>query len=167
MEPLGYWVDSGIGDQGLADVRNIVIDLPRPFDRVRRGGLGQRSLERSLLFMELHLGEPISLSEIAAAACLSRAHFARMFRISTGISVMTYLMRLRIGHAKAQLRDGETNLAAIACALGFCDQSHFCRVFRREVGVTPGHYAREEAARQHARSSLPPASFLGSISGLA
>lgn len=104
-------------------------------------GLSRRSLQRALSYMEQHLGEPIGLDDIATAACLSRAHFARMFRVSTGQSVMAYLTRLRIERAKQRLVDDDPRLADLSGALGFCDQSHFCRVFRRSTGTTPKRYA--------------------------
>lgn len=105
-------------------------------------GLSRRALARALDFMDRKIGEEVSLDEIAGAACVSRSHFARLFRISTGDSPMGYLLRLRIERAKALLAGGDQSICAIALTLGFFDQSHFSRTFRRITGVSPSEFAR-------------------------
>jgi AraC family transcriptional regulator len=158
MVQSGLTFDRSASCNATAAVYEFTYEQPVQARPTPRGGLSRRSLERAMVFMESHLGEPIALTEVAAAACLSRAHFARMFRVTTGVSVMSYLTRLRIESAKSRLLEGEPNLAELACALGFCDQSHFCRVFRRAVGMTPGRFARDGIQTPHARaiaSSLP------------
>jgi len=87
--------------------------------------------------MEANLGEPLGLGDLACAACVSRSHFARMFRISTGYSPMAYLYRLRIEHAKSMLMQGQASLAELSVSLGFSHHSHFTRVFRRLTGMSP------------------------------
>ena len=101
-------------------------------------------------FLEANLGEAIRLTDVAEAACLSRAHFARSFRLSTGRSVMALLTELRIERAKQRLVDEQPVLADLASSLGFADQSHFCRVFRCRTGLTPGRYARHPELRRTA-----------------
>ena len=92
--------------------------------------------------MEANIGERLLLADIARAAHLSRSHFARSFRISTGLSVMAYLRRLRIEKAKLLLVGREVGIAELSAQLGFTHHSHFTRLFRREVGMTPRAYAR-------------------------
>jgi AraC family transcriptional regulator len=108
--------------------------------RMRRG-LPGRALAQAFEFMEFNLSRRLTLGDIAEAACVSRFHFARLFRVSTGHSPMQYLAKLRIERAKALLSGGGDSVCTIADALGFCDQSHFTRVFRRSVGMTPGQFA--------------------------
>ncbi len=108
-------------------------------------GLSRRALSRANSFMLDRLGERITLADVASAACVSRAHFARMFRLSTGHTPMAYLMLLRIERAKLLIADGDRPICDIAIALGFCDQSHFSRVFRRATGLPPKSYARLQA----------------------
>jgi transcriptional regulator GlxA family with amidase domain len=92
--------------------------------------------------MEANLGESLTLDDLAGSAGVSRFHFARLFRVSTGSSPMAYLMRLRIGRAKLLLLRGDRSVCDIAAALGFCDQSHFSRTFRRITGQTPREFVR-------------------------
>jgi AraC family transcriptional regulator len=100
-------------------------------------GLNERAFQRAHAFVVQHLGEPISLADIAAAACISRFHFARMFRARTGYSPMAYVMRLRLERAREMLAREDHCIADTAAALGFYDQSHFTRTFRRAHGVPP------------------------------
>lgn len=100
-------------------------------------GLSRRALTRACSFMEANLGEPLGLRDIAGAACVSRSHFARMFRRSTGYSPMAYLYRLRVERAKAMLIQGQASLAELSACLGFSHHSHFTRVFSRHTGMSP------------------------------
>jgi AraC family transcriptional regulator len=101
------------------------------------GGLSHRAFIRAQRYMDAQIGEPMRLSDIARAAHLSRSHFARAFRESTGLSVMIYLRRLRIEKAKAMLIESDASIAAVSATLGFSHHSHFTRLFRKEVGMCP------------------------------
>jgi AraC family transcriptional regulator len=108
-----------------------------------RRGLPRPVLCRVLDAIHGRLGEKITLQDIADAACMSRFHFARLFRHSTGCSPMEYLLHTRLEQAKVLLRQGITPISDIAAAIGFADQSHLTRHFRRAVGMTPLQYARQ------------------------
>lgn len=108
-------------------------------------GLTHGALGQACHAIHERLGEKVTLQEIADAACMSRFHFARLFRRSTGYSPMEYLLRTRLATAKAMLRQGTMPICDIALAIGFADQSHFTRRFRRAVGLTPLQYARQHA----------------------
>lgn len=80
-----------------------------------------------------------SLEELAAIAGLSPFHFSRLFRQAFGLPPHAYQNHIRIERAKERLKRGHL-AAAIAHDLGFSDQPHFIRHFRRQVGVTPQRY---------------------------
>lgn len=101
----------------------------------------QPAVERAMAYIERNLGEPLLLDDIAAAAQVSKFHFARQFRSATGCSPMAWVMRSRIERAKAMLRDC-AQVVEVALELGFCDQSHFTRRFRRATGHTPAQFLR-------------------------
>ena len=109
-----------------------------------RGGLAGSVLRRIRVYIDAHIGERISLDDLAREACVSRFHFARQFRLSTGESPMGYLRRVRIERSKSILQSRETTIAEVAATLGFSDQSHFTRTFGRLVGVSPGSFARSD-----------------------
>lgn len=109
-----------------------------------RGGLAGSVLRRIRSYIDAHIGERISLDDLARLAGVSRFHFARQFRLSTGESPMGYLRRLRIERSKSILQSRESTIAEVAATLGFSDQSHFTRTFGRLVGVSPGSFARSD-----------------------
>lgn len=109
-----------------------------------RGGLAGSVLRRIRCYIDDHIGERISLDDLAREAGVSRFHFARQFRLSTGESPMGFLRRVRIERSKSILQNRETTIAEVAATLGFSDQSHFTRTFGRLVGVSPGSFARSD-----------------------
>jgi AraC family transcriptional regulator len=116
--------------------------------------LTRRQLTDVLEYCENRLGETIHLAELAAIAGVSRFHFARLFKASTGVSPMANLERLRLDRAQALIRTGALRLSEVALATGFADQSHFTRRFRLHAGMTPGKYEREYG--HPTRHSTPP-----------
>jgi transcriptional regulator GlxA family with amidase domain len=65
-----------------------------------------------------------------------------MFRRHYGVSIATYLRRLRLDRAAAKLAGSDAPVARIAAEEGFADQSHFTRAFTCHTGVTPARYRR-------------------------
>ena len=115
---------------------------PEPAPR----GLDPRSLQRVKDFIDAHLGEEIDLQMLAGVAHVSRFHFARLFRRSTGSSAIAYLEQVRMRRAQELIRHGRLPLAQVAVLVGYADQSYFTRRFRLALGVTPARYARLCAA---------------------
>lgn len=109
--------------------------------------LHARAVLRVREFIEQNLHEPVSLDTLAAVANVSRFHFARVFRESTGVSAMVYLEQVRIARAQALIRTGRLPLAQIASQVGFVDQSYFTKRFRLATGMTPAAYARAVGVR--------------------
>lgn len=117
-----------------------------PRERAPRG-LNPRSLQRVKEFIDAHLHEEIDLQTLAGVANVSRFHFARLFRHSTGSSAIAYLERVRMARAQELIRHGRLSLSQVAALVGYADQSYFTRRFRLVLGVTPARYARLCAAR--------------------
>jgi AraC family transcriptional regulator len=104
------------------------------------GGGPPRWLRRVLESLHDRLSEDLSLAGLAEEAGVHATHLARTFRRHHGCSVGEYVRRLRVEAACRQLAESAAGLADIAVSAGFCDQSHFCRVFRRQVGMTPAEF---------------------------
>jgi AraC family transcriptional regulator len=104
--------------------------------------LGARALKKVLQYIEENLDAPIAPATLAEISGLSRFHFARLFKSSTGLSPMAYLDRTRIKRAQDLIRQGDMSLAEIALSVGYADQSHFTRRFNRQVGTTPAAFGR-------------------------
>jgi AraC family transcriptional regulator len=105
-----------------------------------RGALKLRAFREVKAYIEQHIDERLSLGELARVAGVSRFHFARQFRLRTGESPMGFLLRTRIERGKSLLRESAASIGDVAAALGFADQSHFTRTFKRLVGVPPREY---------------------------
>ena len=89
----------------------------------------------------------LSLEALARQAGLGRYQLIRAFRTATGLTPHAYLINARVNHGRHLLRQGLA-LAEVAYRLGFADQSHFQRVFKAHVGVTPGEYRQASAHLQ-------------------
>jgi AraC-like DNA-binding protein len=103
-------------------------------------GLSRERLKRVHDYIEAHLDDRLTLSDLAGVACLSSYHFSRSFKLAVGMGPQRYVMHRRVERAKALIRRTDQPLALIAQEVGFADQSHLTSVFRREIGVTPGHF---------------------------
>ena len=81
-----------------------------------------------------------TLSEIARVAGVHPCHLAHIFREQMGESISSYVQRLRVTWALAELTATDAPVSQIALSAGFCDQSHFTRRCVRFTGVTPAAY---------------------------
>lgn len=125
-----------------------VAPAPRPAARERvRTPLPVWRLKRTLAYLEAHLSERVTLADLAAAAGLTRMHFAAQFRVATGSSPHTYLLRRRIERAKELMCETSDSLVAVALDVGFQTQAHFSTVFKRHVGETPHRWRRANAGK--------------------
>ena len=100
-----------------------------------------KCLARAIVYIEDRFREPLSLEAIAGAACMSRFHFARIFRDEIGMSPMQYVRWRRVIEAERRLAAGEESLLKLAGDLGYFDHSHFSRSFKAATGVMPKQYA--------------------------
>lgn len=101
------------------------------------GTLPTWRLKRVTVFVDEHIGETITLADLAEVAGLSRMYFAAQFRAATGLRPHEYVLRRRIDHAKTMLMQTRDSLVDIAMSVGFQTQAHFTTVFKRFVGETP------------------------------
>ena len=109
-----------------------------------RGGLTLRQLRRAQQMMVSNLEGDFTLETLAAACGLSRAHFARAFKCSTGLPPHQWLVQQRIERAKTLLLSSRKLLAEIAQECGFADQSHFTRSFAKAMRITPSEWRRRQ-----------------------
>ncbi len=101
----------------------------------------KRALRTAREVLNERYTENVTLADLAAAAALSRFHLVRSFTSCYGMSPHAYQVQLRVKHACRLLRTG-ASCAETASAVGFADQSHLARHFRRVMGVAPREYMR-------------------------
>jgi len=113
------------------------------FASPRKGGLGTAQLARVTDYIIDCFAQEISLQELSSLAGLSVTHLCRSFKESTGTTPHRWQLSVRISRAQQLLTDPCIPLAHIALAVGFAGQSQFTTAYRRETGITPGAWRRE------------------------
>jgi transcriptional regulator GlxA family with amidase domain len=112
--------------------------------------MSQANLVDALAYIEANFDKTVSLAQLADLSALSVSRFATVFREQFGLSPYKYLCELRVRRAQTLLLAGVPGSVA-ATEVGFFDQSHLARHFKRMCGETPSAYV--ERARKKARSA--------------
>lgn len=106
------------------------------------GGLSPTALRRAIQRLRSDSDADISLAALASDAGLSRFHFCRSFKESTGLSPHAWLRQHRLEQAMRMLRDANASIVSVAAALGYGSQTAFAAAFRRLTGETPSVWRR-------------------------
>lgn len=93
-------------------------------------------------FLHDNFSETIHLETVARIADVHPVHLARVFRRQTGGTIGEYVRRLRVEFACRRIAASTDSFTEIALAAGFADQSHFARIFKNHLGITPGEYRK-------------------------
>lgn len=107
-----------------------------------RGTLAPWQERRAKEMLLANIDGDVRLDELAAACRLSRSHFARAFKATTGASAIQWLLARRIERAKTLLANSSLPVEQVAVQCGFADQSHLTRTFLKFSGVSPGRWRR-------------------------
>jgi len=134
--------------EGLISALTATLLQPRQANEPqrKRGKLAPYHLRKSVDYIEQNCGRTIRLDELAQLTGLSQSYFCSAFRESTGMPPQQWQMKARVERAKSLLKDADTPLASVALRVGFADQAHLTRVFRKIVGTTPGAWRKEQIA---------------------
>jgi AraC family transcriptional regulator len=97
-------------------------------------------INKVLAFVHANYRNPLPLAKIGQAAGIHPVHLARSFRRVHGQTLGEYVRRLRIEEARRRLIMTDLKLTEVGLECGFSDHSHFSRVFRRHVGVSPSRF---------------------------
>lgn len=130
--------------------------------RMRPPNIPQR-IRETIQRLEGDFSQRISITDLARIANLSVDYFACAFRKATGSTPHQYLLRVRLGRARAMMTQDtqRMSMAEIALTCGFADQTHFCRHFRRFFGMTPSAFLRESRCVRH--SVRTPGTFSAAL----
>jgi len=112
------------------------------------------ALARTLVYMEEHFDQNMTIDELAEMAGLSRYYYMRLFKTRYGTSVMDYLTELRMNRAKLLLEQSRPKLREIARQVGYQDEFYFIRKFKQRMGIPPATYIRNRR-RKVAAYSFP------------
>lgn len=108
----------------------------------RRQTLGPRAATRVADFVESHLDQRLTLSDLAALVELSVPHFKVLFRETFGMPVHRYVVQRRVERARDLLLQGKLSATQIALETGFSHQSHMAHWMSRLLGTTPRQMVR-------------------------
>lgn len=101
---------------------------------------GNPYIRSALRYMAENYDQPLTLAQMADTIGVSKSYFSTLFHKILGVSFREHLCRIRVEESKRLLLSSDYSLTHIAVAMGFTDQSHYCKSFKRIVGITPGQY---------------------------
>jgi len=108
---------------------------------IRKEELGDVWSELSA-YIDLHLGEELTLKSLASRCFYNPSYFSRVFKEKFGVSPVEYITRKRVDHAARLLCETDLTVDEISARSGFTDRSGFYRVFARYTGKTPSEYRK-------------------------
>jgi AraC family transcriptional regulator len=106
------------------------------------GGLSPKVLLRAIERLRSDSDADVSLAALASEAGLSRFHFCRAFKESTGLSPHAWLRQYRLEQAMNMLRDTDASVVSVAAELGYSTQTAFAAAFRKLTGETPSDWRK-------------------------
>lgn len=134
--------------------RGILLVLLSRFLRqaTRKAEATDNRIQQTIAYIRRHIGEPLQLAELASQACMSKDHYIRMFRQSTGQTPTAYIIARRMERAELLLVTTPMPVKQLAMKVGYDDTSYFNRLFRRHTGLSPVAY-RKDGGFLHGRHS--------------
>lgn len=129
-------------EQTLDDLCYLLQDVVESFMSAMFNRLdkGNPYVRRALSYMAEHYSQPLTLEKVAKEVGLSVSYFSALFHQVVGASFREHLCAIRIEESKQLLLSTSYSLTDIAIAVGFADQSYFCKMFKKIVGMTPGKF---------------------------
>lgn len=101
------------------------------------------AIGRAVQYIHTHYAEPIGLGDAASAVGLSTAYLSRAFKQEVGTGFSEYLLGCRLEQVQRQLVETLDAIGQIASRAGFQDYHHFCKMFKKKLGVSPAQYRKE------------------------
>ncbi|AJY73914.1 helix-turn-helix domain-containing protein [Paenibacillus beijingensis] len=111
------------------------------FEEKETDGLVRKSIQ----YMKENVEEDISREDVAAHVRLNPTYLSRLFKKETGNNLIDYLIEIKMDRAKLLLDSTDMTVSAIAQQVGYCNFSHFTRMFKKHCGVNPQQYRKQYA----------------------
>jgi AraC family transcriptional regulator len=126
------------------------------------------AVERAIECICERYSEPLSLADVARSAILSRFHFSRLFRDTTGVTPGRFLSAVRIYQAKRMLLNSSLSITDISFAVGYNSLGSFSNHFTDSVGLSPGRFRRISQQGMSGPPRLPqtPSPLDGTVTGM-
>lgn len=98
------------------------------------------AVRRAAQYVQEHYAEPIGLANAAEAAELTTSYLSALFKKEMGIGFAEYLLNIRLNQVKRWLQDSDMSIAELSNRAGFTNYQHFCKTFKKKVGISPRDY---------------------------
>lgn len=133
-------------EQNFDDICALLQDAVESFmsSMFIRQDKGNIHVRQALRFIHDNYAQKLTLERVAEYVGLSSSHLSVLFRQNVGQSFREYLCRLRVEESKHLLLSTEYSLTDIAIAMGFVDQSHYCKAFKQITGISPGKFRNHQ-----------------------
>lgn len=124
-------------------LQQLLIAIAENVRRQNQNYSSSLKVETIVTYMQRNLSKHITLKALAERVQLSSTYLTRIFKESTGYSVISYFNQMKIDKAKELLLDGDYKVKEVAHLLGFADEFYFSRLFKRSEGISPIEYYRK------------------------
>lgn len=104
---------------------------------------GSELIQSIIEYMEEHYQKDLSIAFFSEKTGYNQSYISRLFKLEAGINFLQLLTEVRIRHAKELLYRTELPVFEIGSLVGYPDNNHFGRVFKKEVGLPPGEYREQ------------------------
>lgn len=94
-------------------------------------------VDKVIEYMIHNINNKITLTELSELVCLSPAYLSRVFKETTGYSVIEFFNKIKVDKAKELIIDGDKKIKEVAKILGFTDEFYFSRIFKKIEGISP------------------------------
>lgn len=152
------WVDVNRLAMAFYDLLVLVYAQFEPMMKGRNFTLSEkeRNVRKVMAYIENAFNEDITLGDIERELHMSKQYVSKIFRESTGMTIFDYVYRRRINQAKRLLDwQRDRSVTDIGLQVGFKSVSHFSRVFKHQVGLSPERYRRLLAEESASRRAAP------------
>ncbi|MDA3965193.1 MULTISPECIES: AraC family transcriptional regulator [Enterococcus] len=106
----------------------------------------QYLVNHAIYYLENHHTQEITLEQLADTLYVSPTYLSKVFKESTGMSPINYLIQVRLKHAKELLANEQLTIREISQAVGYQDAYHFSKLFKKYYGVSPSQLAKKSLA---------------------
>lgn len=147
MATAATLIQKEIGDAAVAPKR-----------QASSGGLANWQERRLRAYIDENLQETIPIAALALLAKLSVTHFSRAFKRSFGLTPHAYIIAMRLDRALDLILRTDKSLVEVSYEVGFADQAHLCKMFRRRFQCSPGAWRREQSTSARSEAACRAAS---------
>ncbi len=104
----------------------------------------EKSLSRSLAYINSRYTEEIRIGELASLESLSPSRYHVIFKERMGMPPSEYIIELRLRHACGLISSTDMPISQVASLVGYDDQRFFCRIFKKKLGISPSEYRKKK-----------------------